>query len=78
MQDKNQKEIPQTESEMSEDELDAISGGNGGLDKLGDQSQIDQMNMQQYMERKSKTFGMLSNAMKKMSSTGDSITKNLK
>jgi hypothetical protein len=48
------------------------------LDSMGDQSELEGMRLQQMMERRSKAIETLTNIMKKMSQTSDSITANLK
>lgn len=78
MKNDKQEDITSNEIEMSEAELDEISGGISDLDKIGDMSQIAQMKLQEIMERRSKFSETLSNVMKKMSSASDTITKNSK
>lgn len=50
----------------------------GNLDSLGDLSEINQMRLQSMMDQRSKLIEMMSNIMKKASTTDDTLTQNLK
>jgi len=48
------------------------------LDTLADTSQVDQMRMQQYLERRSKAFGTLTNVVTKLDLMSDQMLPNYK
>lgn len=56
----------------------AVAAENAKLDTLGEMSEEQQLKLQLSMDQKSKFAEILSNIMKKMSETSDSITENLK
>lgn len=67
--------------ELSLDRLNHVSGGKGGsghLDSLSEIGTEQQLRLQMYMDAYSKTLGMLSNMLKKISDTAGSITQNMK
>jgi Arc/MetJ-type ribon-helix-helix transcriptional regulator len=51
---------------------------NGKLDSMGDMSAIESLQLQMVMDRRSKLITTLSNIMKKISSTSDTIIQNIK
>jgi methylmalonyl-CoA mutase cobalamin-binding subunit len=64
--------------ELALEALDQVSGGGGGLDTMGDMSQIMQMRLQKYLDAYTKCFEMLSNVMHKMGNTSSQIAQNMK
>lgn len=62
-----------TDEELSEAELDSVAGG--AADEMGAEMSF---NLQMAMDRRSKLVQTMSNIMKKMSSTQDSIVQNIK
>ena len=63
-------DIPR-DSEISRKEMKSVLGGEG-------LSETEMLNLQMTMDRRSKYLSTLSNIMKKISSTQDSIIQNLK
>lgn len=56
----------------------AIEKAKGDLDTVGDQTAMEQTQMQRYLERRAKAFETLSNVMKKISETVRQIIENTK
>lgn len=57
---------------------DAASTAKADLDTISDETQLEQMRLQQYLERRSKAYETLSNALKKLASTSQGLIENLK
>lgn len=55
-----------------------VDNAKGDLDTMNDETQLDQMKMQEYMENRSKCYEAISNIMKAVASTADGIVANLK
>lgn len=61
-----------------QDRLDALSSDDRELAVLGAMAELSQRRMQQVMDRRSKLLATVSNLLKKMADTQDSIVGNLK
>lgn len=67
------------EAELSENELDNVTGGGGtAKDSLSDMSTQDMLQLQAAMEKKGQLEQMISNTMKATSDTSSGIAANLK
>jgi hypothetical protein len=65
-------------NELSNSDLDQVSGGRGGFDGLGDLRMEKQMRLQMYMQPFAQTAAMISNILHKASHTSSGIVQNLK
>lgn len=63
--------------ELDDEALDAIAGG-GGRGGMNEMSEMTSLRLQMTMDRRSKFISTLSNIMKKISSTQDTIVSNIK
>lgn len=75
MQDKQEETAPDLDGEMGEAELDEVSGGTGKLSKT---SLEKQQRLQSFTNFANQGTSMVSNLMKKTSTTGENITVNMK
>jgi hypothetical protein len=62
---------------LDDEALDAVAGG-GGLDGMNEMSEMTSLRLQMTMDRRSKFISTLSNIMKKISSTQDTLVQNIK
>lgn len=79
LRDETRAEFSSTQSGNSREELAIyVTRVSDGKDSLSDMSEMQQMRMQMYMDRRQKALEMLSNLLKKESDTSNSIIGNLK